>query len=505
MVRVAEGLLRPREDVSIRSMTPAPGTGRSRRIGVALTLVGIGVATDQVTRMAPGIGIGLVALVGAICLVQASRPQRPALLLLAGALAFTLLITVRANPLVQVGDLFAAVGLSVMAAAYAQDGVPVPGTLRAWAVNSINVFGALPEGLALFAPRRIHGATGRVSVALRAVVPAAVAFLLFGGLLASADAVFARVLTTPLRWDLNYEQLPQHLVMTLVATIGAATLVAYASTRRPMFVEGSLDGSRLLGRTEWVAALGTVTALFALFVVIQFAYLFGGGSRVLSVPGLSYADYARSGFAQMIAAAALSAVLIGLAWLGRRQDPGRAVQVLSIALLVLNLVVLASAVKRLALYQGALGWTEARFLGFTIILWLAVVLVAAVVAVTTRRAAWLASTAAGVSLALILLMNVVNIDGFITQRNLDRYDATGKIDANYLATLSGDAAPTLVSALDRLSPPDRAIIEPAIRCRAGEADGPWFSWNAGRTAARSAAVSAGISPATDPVGCGVSF
>ena len=58
---------------------------------------------------------------------------------------------------------------------------------------------------------------------------------------------------------------------------------------------------RRLSRAEWVIPLALLDALFLAFVIVQLAVLFGGHDRVLRTTGLTYAEYARSGFWQLLA------------------------------------------------------------------------------------------------------------------------------------------------------------------------------------------------------------
>ena len=70
--------------------------------------------------------------------------------------------------------------------------------------------------------------------------------------------------------------------------------------------------------------LVVVDLLFLAFVLVQFRYLFGGAELVRGLTGMSYADYARRGFFELVAVAALSLPLLLLAdwWLDHR-DPAR--------------------------------------------------------------------------------------------------------------------------------------------------------------------------------------
>ncbi len=64
-----------------------------------------------------------------------------------------------------------------------------------------------------------------------------------------------------------------------------------------------------LGFTESTVVLIAVDLLFALFVFIQFRYLFGGQANITPV-GYTYSEYARRGFGELVAVAFLSLGLI---------------------------------------------------------------------------------------------------------------------------------------------------------------------------------------------------
>ena len=62
---------------------------------------------------------------------------------------------------------------------------------------------------------------------------------------------------------------------------------------------------------EWAIPLALLDLLFLAFVAVQLTVLFGGHDHVLETSGLTYAEYAREGFWQLIAAAALTLVVVG--------------------------------------------------------------------------------------------------------------------------------------------------------------------------------------------------
>src|SRR5207237_6040436 len=116
-----------------------------------------------------------------------------------------------------------------------------------------------------------------------------------------------------------------------------------------------------IGQTEIAVALGIVNALFAAFVAVQIRYLFGGRSLVESRVHLTYAQYARHGFFELLAVSLLVLPLPFAAHaLLRHRSPFslRLVQALSAVLIALVLVVMASALERMHLYQREYGLTE---------------------------------------------------------------------------------------------------------------------------------------------------
>ena len=181
-------------------------------------------------------------------------------------------------------------------------------------------------------------------------------------------------------------------------------------------------------------------ALFAAFVALQLTTLFGGDTHVLETAGLTYAEYARSGFAQLLAVATLTlAVIFGAQRWAR--DGGTLLRVLLAALCVLTLVVLASALKRLGLYEEAYGFTRLRFAAHAAILWLSAVF--CVVLAARFSAAWLPRALIGVTATAVLAFALADPERRIAEHNVERFERTGKIDVAYLSSLGADAAPAL--------------------------------------------------------------
>jgi Domain of unknown function (DUF4173) len=267
---------------------------------------------------------------------------------------------------------------------------------------------------------------------------------LFVPLFASADAAFAQLLDDALPTGALDRPLARGLTWVLVAGAGGALL--RAGTAAP--VGAGAPPVPRLARTEWTIALGLLAGLFAAFVALQLATLYGGDQHVLRTAGLTYAEYARQGFAQLIAAAALTlAVIAGaLRWAvrdGARDE--RRLRALLGALCVLTLVVLASALTRLGLYEAAYGFTRLRLVAHMTILWLGTVFVLVIAAGLIPRGGWLPRAVVATSVLTMLGFALANPDGRIATRNGERYVRTGDIDTSVLRSLSADATPAIVA------------------------------------------------------------
>src|SRR5690606_21188665 len=66
-------------------------------------------------------------------------------------------------------------------------------------------------------------------------------------------------------------------------------------------------------RAEWLMPVLALDAMVLLFVLVQLGALVGGHAYVRQTAGLSYAEYARQGFGQLLAATALTLVVVGVA------------------------------------------------------------------------------------------------------------------------------------------------------------------------------------------------
>jgi hypothetical protein len=155
--------------------------------------------------------------------------------------------------------------------------------------------------------------------------------------------------------------------------------------------------------------------------------------------------------------------------------PSRIVRGLCGGLVVLVLVIVASALQRLWLYQQQLGLTELRIYTTGVALWLAVVFLWLAATVLRGRRHLFATGAVFAGFVATLAINVLNPDALIARTNLSRPN----VDGTYLGTLSDDAVPTLLARVGGLEPPLRQELARALLARSAAPESR-LSWNASR-------------------------
>lgn len=321
---------------------------------------------------------------------------------------------------------------------------------------------------------------GRQAVAVgRGLMFAAPLLLLFGALFVAADSVFQDYVEKAVP---NLGDLWLHVAfIALFAWVSAGLLREYLTTPAP--VEAEIEPWYRLGATELMIVLALLDLLFLAFVLVQLRYLFGGASLVEERTTLTYAEYARHGFFELVTVAALVLPLLLLAdWLRKREDgrSDRLFKLLAGALILLLFVVMASALQRMRLYQREYGLTELRVYTTGVMLWLAVVFVWLAFTVLRGRRDLFAVGALVSGFAAIFAINVVNPDALIARTNLDR----PKLDVAYLTHLSDDATPVLVKALPTLEQWQREVLVIELEERRHRQD--WRNWNWSRHRAQQA-------------------
>jgi hypothetical protein len=284
---------------------------------------------------------------------------------------------------------------------------------------------------------------GGVAIGVIVAIPF---LLIFISIFSSADQLFSKSFSGLLQGNdfgiYVFKTIRDLIVGIFFLASGSTMLSRLVEERKP--ADG---GSRAAGldQTVYVTFLALINILFLVFVAFQFAYFFGGQAWV-ATQGITYADYARQGFFQLLFAAGLVfAITWALYWLTDMRQ--RWTKVLTMVMIAQTGIIIVSALRRLLLYVEMYGLTLSRWwAAFSIILIGMTLLMVAALALK-RMAYGPASKLCFIAVLWICsLMLCFNSESFIAQYNIDRF-LSGKskeLDQYYLTRLSVDAMPELV-------------------------------------------------------------
>jgi Domain of unknown function (DUF4173) len=474
-------------------------THRDAALPLAAAALGLGVAGDLLLRAMPlGIGV-LIWVVLFLAAAQLLLLRRATLVAAAGALATSAGLAWRDAHALRAIDVLLTLGFLGCISLRAR-GVRVwaTGILRAAAALAMTALLSIAGMFELFLidagwrelqPGR---AARRAFVVLRGALIALPMLVIFTMLLTSADAAFASILANLFRIDIP--QLLGHVFLTIAITLPVGGL--FRSTRfgaelpdvqRPAFLR--------LGAPETNVALGLIDVLFAAFVGVQIRYFFGGAALVRVAPNLTYADYARRGFFELVTVAALVVPLLLVGeWIIDKSSP-RAVttmRLLAAGQILLVAVMLVSAFRRMQLYVAEYGLTELRLYTTAFMFLLGALLVWFAATVLTGHRERFFAGAVICGLITVVTLHAINPDDLIV-----RTPGKHPLDMSYVTSLSADATPALLP----MATSTPCLAKRLLAMDGKNEDGDWRTWNASRAAAHRAVAAQRVQLARATSGC----
>ena len=451
---------------------------------IVSSLLGAAILFDS----SPGINWPLWVASASIAVVLARRLSglqigKPTLILLAWATTLAVAVAITANEFVR----FLVILSDAMLLGLA---VVVIGTER-WRSLSAKLLPATPfvasfrvlqatlrEGATV--PRTVSSPRARtITRGLLITVPIVIVLL---ALLRNADPVLAWLV------DRLTEILPQWSISSrvvfflflLALTLGANSLAArQRDSQLPALPDVASPGT--LGFTEQKMVLIGVAVVLWLFVLLQFSYMFASPPSVVG-SGMTFAEYARKGFAQLSLAVTLvgGLILVLEATRSPQLDPSQRQLLvrLEAALIIALELMLLSAFRRVILYEQAYGFTTMRVFAQAYMVVVGLALIALWLEVGKGSITIdFGRRVSVIALATFTLLAFWNYEAWIVNKNLDRAMQTGKFDAFYATRLSSDAVPTLVARRNELPAPERAAVENFLACARSHERDQWFEYN----------------------------
>lgn len=291
---------------------------------------------------------------------------------------------------------------------------------------------------------------------LRSVIKGAVMSLPVLAILAwflySADLVFqayANKFLGLFHYRINFELGFRILIILSVSYLLIGIFSKIIEKNKTETAEEKNTQNKTGGFIESMTVLALVELLFLAFIVIQFYYLFGGKNYVWGIDEyITYSEYAKNGFYELIKVAIVSFLLIYAIANSSKIETLKEKKIfrfLSAALFIEISIILMSSLKRLLLYVDGYGLTFQRFLAFGLLFWIFCVFLFFLwkIFLEKKNSAFI-FMAFSLSIAVWLGINIINPDALIAKVNIERFAEGKKIDPHYFSSLSDDAIPEIV-------------------------------------------------------------
>ncbi|XOB42238.1 MAG: DUF4153 domain-containing protein [Candidatus Nealsonbacteria bacterium] len=304
--------------------------------------------------------------------------------------------------------------------------------------------------------------------AIRGIIISIPILAVFIWLLSSADIVFQQYLDRLLKINIDMEI----VLRILIVLVSSCFFIGVFAKAFSLFKDKSLtefandksensltknNQTKLLDSIESSMVLGSVGLLFLVFIIFQFFYLFGAKEYVWGIEEyITYSEYAKKGFGELIAVSIISFLLIyAIDKFGKRENLSqkKLSKILSSVLVFEIFVIMASAFSRLSLYIDGYGYTFSRLLAFAFLIGLGFIFLILLCKILLEKKEGLFLYSAFWLVILFFVgINILNPDAFIAKENIQKYIQKNQqwkgLDIRYLTRLSDDAVPEIVKMFD---------------------------------------------------------
>ncbi|MEN6461103.1 MAG: DUF4173 domain-containing protein [Syntrophomonas sp.] len=289
-------------------------------------------------------------------------------------------------------------------------------------------FGCQYKSLAVLSKQR---AAGRqiVSIALGLFLTLMVAAMVLPLLLKADSGGFSQLTSGVLDY-LQRMRLGEYLFNVVLAIPIAAYLfglVAGSAHQRgcDLFKDGNtqkaISNLQVLPAVTGYTLLGLLCSLYVLFIGSQLPYFFSAFVGERPEGWQVYSEYARSGFFELCSIAAINLsvlMVVNLLSLKLCRD-SKVLKILNSLLAILTLILIATAMSKMAMYIGAYGLSMRRLLPCFFMIFLAVIC-GGVVALQKWHFS-IARLAVGVGVVMLCTLCLLDTDSLVARYNAERY------------------------------------------------------------------------------------
>jgi len=288
-----------------------------------------------------------------------------------------------------------------------------------------------------------------VLISLIVVVPIVIIVLL---LLASADSIFGGLFTNIFKLDLSFLRLDKVITRVILFVI----LFFYLGSTIFFLTKIYPKESRVKGESKEYKPVTINMLLISLNIIYIVFDIIQINSLLLHrvAKGFNYANYARSGFFQLMAISFINIIIV---LLSKKCKEETKTKIMSIVMILLTYIINISAFYRMFLYEQAYGYTVLRLGVYAILITEGILFIPTIIYIINKRFNIL-NWYIIISIAVYSIINCFSVDRIIAENNIERYARTGKIDLYYLQNTNYDNLNQLRKILPAIKE-DKRILE----------------------------------------------
>ena len=268
-------------------------------------------------------------------------------------------------------------------------------------------------------------------------------------LLMSADQVFERIfdkvfldLSKVLSLD-GIIKLISRLSVILITFLLCGGFIVNLVKDNTMFTKEDED-TKISVKFENLTINMILTILNVIYLIFSFIQITNLFMNTSNDPNFDYSSYARQGFFQLMFVSFINFVILIVANINKTEKTKSQKmynKIMSLLIILFTLIIIVSAFYRMNLYQETYGYTYLRIFVDFVLISEALISIPIIIYLLGKKIDILKSGIVIVSFMFVLL-NFMNIDNFIAEKNIDRYfddPKNSNFDMSYLCNLGTDA------------------------------------------------------------------
>ena len=193
----------------------------------------------------------------------------------------------------------------------------------------------------------------------------------------------------------------------------------------------------------------SLNIVYVVFDIIQIKSLYLHNIS-MDIP---YAEYARTGFFQLMFISLLNLIII---LLSKKSEKNNYNKLMAIVMIFLTFIIILSSTYRMYMYETAYGYTLLRLLVYLTLFTEVILLIPTILHIFHDINIWKHYFV--ITLIIYTCASLAPVNYIIAKRNIGRFEADGKIDIKYLENESPDNIPLLLNVYGKLNEEDKTSL-----------------------------------------------